>query len=125
LASSSGQTVEPDAFEGARDRGIIDAVCASLADVDAMRLTAVFLGSVLLAGCWSTNFYPADEGTYVFVKRSAKFGFAQPSSVEADVQLEASRFCARQGKAVETVSLDTTKPSVAQPGKVSLRFRCV
>ena len=88
-----------------------------------MRLTTL-CSCLLLAGCWSSNFYPADDGTYVFVKRSAMLGFSHPSGVEAEVYEEANQFCAKRGRAVETVSLDTTKPSLAQPGKVSLRFRC-
>lgn len=102
---------------------MIHDVLVTIAEVDAMRRTALCV-CLVLSGCWSANFYPAEEGTYVFVKRSTKLGLAQPSSIEAEVYEEANRFCARQGKAVETVVLDTTKPTVAHPGKVSLRFRC-
>jgi hypothetical protein len=44
---------------------------------------------------------------------------------QADVYREASAFCARQNRSLETVKLDVTNSGLARPGSVSLQFKCV
>jgi hypothetical protein len=66
-----------------------------------------------------------DRDTYVISKRSAQLGFGPPEGAKADVYKEANEFCAKQNGQVETVRLRMTNSAYAQPGSVSLQFRCV
>lgn len=87
--------------------------------------TALLVVVLAVAACSSTGVVPMDGGTYSIGKRSAQAGFGPPLGAKADVYREASEFCAKQGKALETVKLDMTNSGFARPGAVSLQFRCV
>jgi hypothetical protein len=66
-----------------------------------------------------------DNGTYMVAKRSAQIGFGPPNGPKADIYRKANDFCAKQGKAAETIALDLTNSAMAQPASASLQFRCV
>jgi len=90
-----------------------------------MRLLAVTLTASVLAACSSTGVVPMDKGTYLVSKRSAQVGFGPPVGAQADVYQEANAFCDREGKQVETVSLELTDSGFARPAAAALQFRCV
>ena len=79
-----------------------------------------------LTGCASTGVVPADRGTYMIAKQSAAGVFGTPDGVRADIYQEANDFCARTGKAVETVNIEVKGaiPFVRQ-GSAMLQFKCV
>lgn len=66
-----------------------------------------------------------DKGTFLISKKSAQVGFGPPVGAKTDVYAEANSFCAKDGKAVETVKLDETNSGFGRPAAVSLEFRCV
>ena len=78
-----------------------------------------------MLGCASTGVVPMDKGTYLIAKKSAQVGFGPPIAAKGEVYTEANDFCAKDGKAVETVKLDETHSGLARPAAVSLEFRCV
>ena len=90
-----------------------------------MRFAGLALCALFASGCTSTGVVPMDSGTYLLSKRSAQVGFGPPIRAKADIYREASAFCAKQGKQVETVKLETTDSFLARPAAVSLQFRCV
>jgi hypothetical protein len=65
-----------------------------------------------------------DNDTYMIAKRSAQAGFGPPVGAKAAVYKEANNFCEKQGKTVETISLEVTDSGFARPGSVTLQFRC-
>jgi hypothetical protein len=81
---------------------------------------------VLLAACSSTGIIPADRDTYIISKQSAAGIFGTSGGVKGDVYQEASEFCTKSGKTVETVNLDV-KDAIpfVRTSSVSLQFRCV
>jgi putative hemolysin len=88
--------------------------------------TALCLGVLLIvAGCASTGVVPIGSDTYMIGKRSAQAGFGPPVQAQADVYKEATAYCAKQGKSLETVKLDAQDSGFARPGSVQLQFRCV
>jgi len=80
---------------------------------------------IVAAGCSSTGIVPMDKDTYMVAKRSPKIGFASADDEKAEVYRQASEFCAKQNKQVETVSLKMTPSGFARPASASLEFRCV
>lgn len=85
-----------------------------------------YLILALLSGCASTGVVPMDKGVYSISKQSAAGMFGTPDGVRADIYREANEFCAKSGKAVETVT-DEKKSAVpfTRQGSASLTFRCV
>lgn len=78
-----------------------------------------------LTGCSSTEIVPMNKDTYMVSKRSAQIGFGPADGVKADLYREASEFCAKQNKKLETVKLDMTDSELARPASASLQFRCM
>lgn len=83
------------------------------------------LAALVLAACSSTGVVPADAGTYLIAKREAQFGIGPPVGIKGEAYREANDFCARTGKAVETVQLDEVGSHVGRMASVSLRFKCI
>ena len=81
--------------------------------------------SLALGGCSTTGVVPMDKDTYMVAQRSAQVGFGPADGAKADVYREANAFCAKQGKTIETISLEMTDSAFAKPASASLRFRCV
>jgi hypothetical protein len=81
--------------------------------------------SIIFCGCASTGVVPMDKGTYLIGKRDAQVGFGPPVAAEADVYREASTFCAKQNKIVETIKIELTDSGFGRPASASLHFRCV
>jgi hypothetical protein len=79
---------------------------------------------MFLAGCASTGVVQTDAGVYMIAKKSPQVGFGPPIGVRADVYQEANEFCAKEGKAVETVKLELTNAGFARPAAATLQFRC-
>jgi hypothetical protein len=67
-----------------------------------------------------------DRGTYMIAKKSAAGVFGTPDGVRADIYTEANEFCARTGKAVETVNIEV-KGAIpfVRSGSAMLQFKCV
>ena len=92
-----------------------------------MKFTYVFMFLfIVLTGCASTGVVPTDRGTYMISKQSAAGIFGTPDGVRADIYTEANEFCARTGKAVETVNTEV-KGAIPfmRTGSAMLQFRCV
>ena len=66
-----------------------------------------------------------DKGTYLISKKSPQVGFGPPIGIKGEAYTEANEFCAREGKAVETLKLDETNSGFGRAAAVSLAFRCV
>ena len=81
-------------------------------------------GVLILTACTSTGVVPTGEDTFMIAKRSAQVGTGPPVKTQAAVYAEANEYCARQQKAIETVSLDVTNSNFGRPGSVTLQFRC-
>lgn len=90
-----------------------------------MRRVVLPFFTALIAGCASTGVVPMDDDTYSVAKRSAQVGFGPADSAKADIYKEANEFCAREGKKVKTVDLQTTNSGFARPASALLQFRCV
>lgn len=90
-----------------------------------MRLAGAAV-ALALGGCASTGVVPADKGTYLISKQSAAGVFGTADGVRADIYVEANEFCAKSGRAVETVTVEVNNaiPFVRQ-GSATLQFRCV
>ena len=80
---------------------------------------------LVLAGCANTGIVPMDKGTYLISKKSPQIGFGPPIGIKVDAYLEANEFCAKEGKAVETIKLDQTDSGFGRAAAVSLEFRCI
>ncbi|MEX2148809.1 MAG: hypothetical protein WD793_01220 [Steroidobacteraceae bacterium] len=80
---------------------------------------------VALAGCADTGIVPMDKGTYLIAKKSPQVGFGPPIGIKGEAYAEANEFCAKEGKAVETLKLEETNAGFARSAAVSLEFRCV
>ena len=81
--------------------------------------------SFMFCGCASTGVVQVDKDTYMLGTRSPQCGFGPPIRLTGDVYREASAFCAKQNKKVQTIKLETTDSGWARSGSVSLHFRCV
>jgi hypothetical protein len=77
-----------------------------------------------MSGC-ATDIVAMDAGTYMIARRSAQVGGGPPVKAQAKVYQEASDYCAKQNRVVETVKLDLDDGYIAHPGSVKLQFRCV
>ena len=89
--------------------------------------TAITVLLLLVAGigCSSTGVIPTGKDTYMVGKRDAQVGFGPPVAAKADVYAEANEFCAKQGKAIETIKLDSTNSGFGRPASAALEFRCI
>jgi hypothetical protein len=85
---------------------------------------AIGLIFLFLSAC-ATEIVPMDAGTYMLARRSAQVGGGPPVKAQAKVYQDASTFCAKQGRVVETVKLDLDDGYIAHPGSVKLQFKCV
>lgn len=84
---------------------------------------AAFLATQM--GCASTGVVPMDKGTYMISKKSPQIGFGPPIGIKAEAYTEANDFCAKDGKAVETLKYEETDAGLARSAAVALVFRCV
>jgi len=80
---------------------------------------------LFLVGCANTGIVPMDKGTYLIAKKSAQVGFGPPIGIKGEAYTEANEFCAKDGKAVETLKYEETNSGFARAAAVSLEFRCV
>lgn len=78
-----------------------------------------------LIGCANTGIVPMEKGTYLIAKKSPQVGFGPPIGIKGEAYSEANEFCAKEGKAVETVKLEETNSGLARSAAISLEFRCV
>jgi len=84
----------------------------------------IFL-AIGLSACANTGVVPMDKGTYLLTKKSPQLGFGPPIGIKGEAYTEANEFCAKEGKAVETLNLKETNAGFARAAAVSLEFRCV
>ena len=78
-----------------------------------------------LAACANTGVVLMDQHTYMISKDSAKFGGGISMAVRAEVYQEAGAFCAKEGKAVDTLDLMMLPGRPGQLGNVTLQFQCI
>lgn len=79
-----------------------------------------------LAGCASTGIVQTGDGTYMVAKKSAAGVFTSGATVKAGLYQEASDFCAKDGKVVETITATSANaiPFARMP-QAEINFRCV
>ena len=89
------------------------------------RLAALILISTLGA-CASSGVVPTGPDTYMLTKTSAGGVFVSGSSVKTDLYIEANKFCASKGLAVDTVDASSKNaiPFARMPS-AELHFKCV
>lgn len=92
-----------------------------------MKVVALIITSTLImAGCASSGIMPREDGVHSISKTSAAGVFGNTDGVRNDISVEANEFCARQGKVVQTVNIQTQE---AAPGRglgwARLDFRCI
>ncbi len=80
---------------------------------------------LLLSGCASSGVVPLSTDKFMISKNTAKVGGGISASAASEVHEEASDFCAKQGKKVETVDLQLTPGRAGSLGNVTLQFRCI
>jgi len=91
-----------------------------------MRRTAALTLLSCLAACASSGVIPTGPDTYMLTKTSAGGVFVSGSSVKSDLYIEANKFCASKGLAVDTVDA-TSKNAIpfARMPSAELHFKCV
>jgi len=89
------------------------------------RAWASLVPAAALVGCASTGVVQTGRDTYLIAKKSPQVGFGPPIGVKGEAYSEANEFCAKEGKAVETLKLEQTNSGFARAAAVSLEFRCV
>ena len=89
------------------------------------RISALFLIATLGA-CASSGVVPTGPDTYMLTKTSAGGVFVSGSSVKSDPYIEANKFCASKGLAVDTVDASSKNafPFARMPS-AELHFKCV
>jgi hypothetical protein len=90
-----------------------------------MKKSLLLSSALLLAACANTGVVPMDKGTYLIAKKSPQVGFGPPIGIKGEAYSEANEFCAKDGKAVETLKFDETNSGFGRAAAVSLEFRCV
>jgi hypothetical protein len=85
-----------------------------------MKIWLVIL-ALVLTSCASTGVVPMDKDTYMLAKRSAQVGFGPADGAKADVYREATDFCAKQNKKLETVKLEMTDSGFARSAPIPMR----
>jgi hypothetical protein len=83
------------------------------------------LATLFLAACASTGVVPMDKGTHMISKKSPQVGFGPPVGIKGEAYTEANEFCARDGKAVETIKYAETNAGIARSAAVALEFKCI
>ena len=83
------------------------------------------LALIFLSACASTGVVPMDKGTYMISKKSPQVGFGPPIGIKGEVYTEANDYCAREGKAVETIKYEETNAGFARSAAVALEFKCI
>lgn len=86
---------------------------------------ALFSLLLMVTACSSTGVVPMDKGTYLISKKSAQVGFGPPIGIKGEAYIEANDFCAKDGKAVETLKYEETNAGFARSAAVALEFRCI
>jgi hypothetical protein len=86
---------------------------------------SVLLLVVGVVACANTGIVPMDRGTYLVAKKSPQVGLGPPIAIKGEAYSDANEFCAKEGKAVETIKLEETNAGFARSAAVSLEFRCV
>lgn len=66
-----------------------------------------------------------DKGIYMISKKSPQVGFGPPIAIKGEVYTEANEFCAKEGKAIETVKYEETNAGFARSAAIALEFRCI
>jgi len=89
-----------------------------------MKFALPLLG-LLLVGCASSGVVPLESNRFMISKNTVKFGGGISASATADVHKEASDFCIKNGKEMETIDLQLTPGRAGSTGNVSLQFRCI
>ena len=91
-----------------------------------MRRNAALILISTLAACASSGVVPTGPDTYMLTKTSAGGMFVSGSSVKSDLYVEANRFCASKGLAVDTVDASSKNaiPFARMPS-ADLHFKCV
>jgi len=85
----------------------------------------VLLLALVMSGCGSSGVIPMDHGLYMVAVRRSQIGRGAPIGAEADVYKEATTFCAKFHREVETVKFDIQDAEFARPGSATLQFRCI
>ena len=80
---------------------------------------------MILGGCTSSGVISTESGGYTILKKGLHTGIGAPDAVKSSAYNEASKFCAKENKKVETLRLDITKSEFIGPVKLSLTFQCV
>lgn len=80
--------------------------------------------ALLLAAC-SPGIVRMDGDTYLLHHKSTTPAFGSADDAKSTVYRDASAFCDRQGKRIETVELQVQTPLFLRSGSASLQFRCV
>jgi hypothetical protein len=91
-----------------------------------MRRIAALTLTAFLGACASSGVVPTGPDTYMLTKTSAGGVFVSGSSVKSDLYIEANKFCASKGLAVDTVDA-TSKNAIpfARIPSAELHFKCV
>jgi hypothetical protein len=88
---------------------------------------AVILGSgIALCGCSSySGVVPAGQDTFFLSKQGAS-SFSGMGSLKADVLHDAGAYCAKQGRALQVLSTDESKPPyiLGNYPRVEIQFAC-
>jgi len=87
--------------------------------------TWIVIFVLTFTGCVKTGLVSLDHDTYMVEKRNTQFGFGPAEELKADVYREATDFCTKLNKKMETVKFEMTDVGFIVPGNVSLQFRCV
>jgi hypothetical protein len=77
-----------------------------------------------LAACANTGVVQMSRDTFMVSKDSAKFGGGVSNAVRIEVYQDASSFCAKSGRYVETKDLQLTPGVPGRLGNVLLQFQC-
>lgn len=83
--------------------------------------------ALTLIGCASTGILPMDRSSFIVVKQTSipGLGMGPANNAKVSAYVEANKFCAAQGKMVNTISLEVEPSKPFQPGTASLQFTCV
>lgn len=89
-------------------------------------IAAFCVSTMLLSACSSSGIVPREDGIQTISKTSAAGVFGNTDGVKNDIYVEANEFCSKQGKVVQTVTVQTQE---AVPGRslgfARLAFRCI
>jgi hypothetical protein len=91
-----------------------------------MKLPTIVVILLLSACASNTGVVPVGDDTFKIYKRGAT-GFVGSDSIQADVTLQASKYCADHGKAMQVVNVITGQPPYIFGNfpKAEVQFKCV